>query len=332
MRYEGWREIIRGAVNKVPLRYRAPLALSVFFLTVLIFALAVPRAWRGGLEREAFQREEQTSPALEKRLDRKIALAQERLKTDPEDLKALFNSGLLKFQKGPAFYPDAIADFEKARQLGFSDDRLFYYLGVMYQGVGLYDFAGDEYRKFLRNRPDDFEISMRLAKLDYAAGRFPEAARGYEILELKYPKTPVVLENLVLARWKNNQDYSKTLLALKGLGGEAAFRAVYTEGRIAYDLKDYAKAAASLKSTLANAEYSPLIDRAQAYWLLGDSSLKLKDNDGAFSAFSELLKINPAHEEAKSLLARLERARKAAAQKAAESERRQRKTQESRRK
>lgn len=301
-------EFIRGMVNKVPCRYRTPLALSGFFLMALIIAVTGPRACRRGLEREAFPREEQTSLALDKQLDRKIALAQERLKINPEDLKALFNSGLLKFQKGGAFYPDAIADLEKARQLGLSDDRLFYYLGVMYQGVGLYDFACDEYRKFLRNHPDDFEISMRLAKLDYAAGRFPDAVRDYEILELKYPKTPVVLENLVLARWKNNQDYSKAILALKDLGDEAVFRAIYTEGRIAYELKNYSKAAAAFKSTLANAEYSSLIDQAQTYWMLGDSSLKLKDDDGAFSAFSALLKLNPAHEEAKLLLARLGKA------------------------
>lgn len=315
MSYESGRETIARAVNKIPHHYWAPLALSAVFTAALGIVISGPAARRGGLEREVIAKLGETEPALGGRLDRKIAGVEERLKTNPEDLKALFEAGLLKFRKGPTLYPGAIADLEKARQLGLADERLFYYLGVMYQGVGLYDFACEEYRKFLRNRPDDFEISMRLAKLDYDALRFSEAARGYEILKLKYPKNPVVLENLTLALWKNNQDYSKSLLELKGLGSEAAFRAAYTEGTIAYDLKDYPRAERLLKSTLSNAEYCALIDRARAYWFLGDSALKLKDNGVAFDAFTELLKLNPSHEEAKSLLARLERARKAAAKK-----------------
>jgi len=302
-------------VNKIPQHYRVPLALLAVFAVALIVVISGLSARRGVLEREVIAKPGETGPASGGQLDKKIAGVEEALKTNPEDLKALFEAGLLKFRKGPAFYPDAIADLEKARQFGLADERLFYYLGVMYQGVGLYDFACEEYRKFLRNRPGDFEVSMRLAKLYYTALRFAEAVRDYEILQLEYPKNPVVLENLTLARWKNKQDYSKTLLELKGLGSEAAFRAEYTEGIIAYELKDYSSAGRLLKSALSNAEYSALIDRARAYWLLGDSAMKLKDNDGAFAAFTELLKLNPSHEEAKSLLARLERSRKAAAKK-----------------
>ena len=303
------------AVNKIPRRYWAPLALSAVFTVALVIVISGPVSRGDGLEREAAVKQDQTGPSPGGQLDKKIADIEESLKNNPEDLKTLFEAGLLKFRKGPAFYPGAIADLEKARQLGLADERLFYYLGVMYQGVGLYDFACEEYHKFLRNHPGDFEISMRLAKLDYDALRFSESARGYETLKLKYPKNPVVLENLTLALWKNNQDYTQSLLELKGLGSEAAFRAVYTEGTIAYELKDYARAERLLKSTVSNAEYRALIDLAQAYWLLGNSALKLKDNDEAFDAFTGLLKLNPSHEEAKSLLARLERARKAAAKK-----------------
>jgi len=319
--------LLLRAVERIPVRCRVPL---VFFAVVAAFFAAVicgPAARRGGLEREPL--EFSPGPASDARLDEKIAKAEETLKAEPENLKTLFKAGVLRFRKGPAFYPDAIASLEKARQLGLADERLFYYLGVMYQGVGLYDFAGEEYRKFLRNRPGDFEVSMRLAKLDYAALRFPEAVRGYEALRLKYPKKRLVLENLILALWKNNQDYSNVLLELRGLGREAAFRADYTEGLIAYELKDHPRAARLFRAVLENAEYGALIDRAGAYWMLGDSAMKQKDSDGAFAAFTELLKLNPSHEEAKSLLARLEKARKAAQLKAAENEKKQRKAGES---
>lgn len=316
MSYEGGRKTIARAVNKMPLRHWAAPALSAVLTAVLVILISGPSVRRSGLEREVIAEPGGgTGLPAGTQLDGKIAGVEEALKTAPEDLKTLFEAGLLKFRKGPAFYPDAIANLEKARQLGLADERLFYYLGVMYQGVGLYDFACEEYRKFLRNRPGDFEISMRLAKLDYAALRFSEAVRDYELLKLKYPKNPVVLENLTLALWKNNQDYSQNLLELKGLGFEAAFRAAYVEGIIAYELKDYSRAGRLLKSALSDAKYSAFIDRVRAYWLLGDSALKLKDNDGAFAAFTELLSLNPSHEEAKSLLARLEKARKTDAKK-----------------
>ena len=304
----GGREFVRRLAAKIPRRYRAALVLAPAFLAALSLFVYQGSPNRGGLIRESAEPSAKIPPSL----DRQLAAVEKRLQDNPENLKALFASGLLKFRKGSSFYPDAIADFEKARQLGLCDERLFYYLGVMYQGVGLYDFACDEYKKFLRNRGDDFEIFMRLAKLHYAAGRFPEAARDYEALRLKHPQNPLILENLALSLWKNKQDYSQPLSELRSQGGRAALRAGFTEGRICYELKDYSRTRELLAPVLSSASVAGFMDAAEACWMLGDSSMKLKDAAGARAAFSELLKINPAHEEAKSLLARLEKAAKAA--------------------
>ena len=74
------------------------------------------------------------------RLDRKLSTLEKKIKNNPDDIRAFFESGLLKFQKGPERYIDAISDLETARSGGLADIRLFYYLGQMYQAVGLYDF------------------------------------------------------------------------------------------------------------------------------------------------------------------------------------------------
>ena len=162
-------------------------------------------------------------------------------------LAALAESGRLKYQLGQPRYIEAIADFERARRLGLADARSFYYLGSMYQAVGLYDFSAQEYRKFLNNFPRDAEARMLLAKLCYAAGDYPGAVREFEKLLAERSRDPVLLENLVLARWKSGQDYSRQLSELRALGPIGTFLADYFEGRARYELKDYAGAQALLK-------------------------------------------------------------------------------------
>ena len=183
---------------------------------------------------------------------------------NPEDINALSESGRLKFQLGQPRYIEAIADLERARKLGLADARSFYYLGSMYQAVGLYDFAAQEYRKFLNNFPGDSEARMLLAKLCYAAGDYPGAVREFEKLLNDGSRDPVLLENLLLARWKNGQDYSKPLSELRARGAAGAFMADYAEGRVKYELKDYAGAQALLKKAVEEAPAGAFVDQASS--------------------------------------------------------------------
>ena len=58
---------------------------------------------------------------------------------------------------------------EKARSLGATSESLFYYAGVMYEALGLPDYAVNELSKYLRHYPDDYDTQMRLANLSRAA-------------------------------------------------------------------------------------------------------------------------------------------------------------------
>jgi len=291
--------------------YGVPAALFAVFIIIAVCAVLMRDPSRSG----PFPR---TGIGLKGagRLDRKLAGLEERIKNDPNDIRALFDAGLLKFQKGPESYIGAITDLETARSRGVADIRIFYYLGRMYQAEGLYEFALEEYRRFLNNRPDDLEVRMLLAKLFFSAGKYPLAVREYEALNAVHPKNLVVLENLALSRWKNSQDPKPILDALESLGAEASFRAGYVSGRIGYENKDYAAAAAALARAAAElGKYPEFSDKEGLYRMLGDSYVRLKSEDKAIDALGELLKINPGNDEARSQLARLVKIRDRAAAK-----------------
>lgn len=287
--------------------YAAPSALLVVFFFIAFYAFFTrdrgaapglfPRSSAGFLEA--------------RKLDRRLAKLEERTSADPNDIQAFFESGLLKFQKGAGSYVDAISDLETARARGLSDVRTFYYLGRMYQAAGLYDFAQEEYRRFLNNRPDDFEVRMLAAKLLYSSGKYALAAGEYEAINAAHPDNVLVLENLALSRWKNGQDPGPVTGLLLGLGPEAAFRAGYISGRMAYESREYAAAVPLLeRAAEESALYPGFTDRAAVYRMLSDSYVKLNSEVKAIAALNTLLIISPSDDEARSLLARLSKARK----------------------
>jgi tetratricopeptide (TPR) repeat protein len=307
--FSSFKTVLRGRSS-----YGAPLWLFAVFIFIAAYAVFTRET---GPAAGRFPRA--AADFLEKsRLDGKLAGLDERIRNNPNDIQALFEAGILKFQKGPDSYIDAISDLETARSRGVADIRIFYYLGRMYQAVGLYDFALEEYRRLLNNRPEDFEVRMLTAKLFYASGNYPQAVREYETLSAAHPDNLPALENLALSRWKNKQDPQPVLDRLGELGPEAAFRSGYIAGRMAYEKKDYASAAPLLSRAAAeSAKYPDFSDLALVYQMLGDSFLKLRSDAGAVFALTELLKLTPANEEARSQLARLTKARERAAKEAA---------------
>lgn|GEM_PF-1177508 len=295
----GWRRWLRFPARRP----------RILLFAVPAFVIAGAMFMRDGLADKGFLPRAGLGLMEAGRLDRRLAALEERVKSDPNDIQAYFESGLLKFQKGPAGYIDAISDLETARSRGMADVRIFYYLGRMYQAVGLYDFALDEYRRFLNNRPDDFEVRMLTAKLFYSAGKYPQAVREYEALNVERDGDPLILENLALARWKNKQDPGPVLDSLLELGGEAAFRAGYVSGRMAYESKNYAAAVPPLEKAAASApEFPAFSDLALVYRMLGDACMKTRNETGAIAALNGLLRLEPGDAEARSQLSRLMKA------------------------
>lgn len=178
-------------------------------------------------------------PPLPK-LNAAIVAAQERLKGNPEDIGTLTELGTLHFEKGKEYYPDAINELEEARELGALDPRIFYCLGIMYQEVGLYSFALDEYKRFLRHYPDDKEIRMLAAKLLYKQGSFAEAVKQYERLKFNHPGDALIEENLGLSLWgaKEADRAIDSFNQLQATGGDQAKRAEFYLGQIAFERGD----------------------------------------------------------------------------------------------
>lgn len=309
MNYEQRPWKLRDAFDKLIRSYGAPLGMVLFIVLAALYIFMA----RGGSAPADFPRSSpdfMQSARAERRLE-ELAAA---LEASPDDIKALDEAGRLKFQLGAPRYIEAIADLERARALGLADPRTFYYLGVMYQGVGLYDFAAQEYRRFLNNFPGDAEVRMLLAKLYYAEGDYPGAVREYEALLGDGADDPVLLENLALARWKNKQDPAEALADLRARGAAGAFLADYAGGRMKYEDKDYAGAQPLLARAAAAAPDSgAFADLASLLWMAGDSAWRNKDEAGAYPLLQALLKAAPGHEEGARLLARLEKNRAAAA-------------------
>ncbi len=239
-------------------------------------------------------------------VEEKLARVRTRLAEDPGDMSALYEAGRLEFLRGPASYAAAASYFERAREAGLTDPRLFYYLGSVYQGLGLYDFAAEEYRRYLNNKPGDLEVRLSLAKLSYQKGDYAAAEDAFSGLAEERPRDPVVLENLALASWKNGGAWAEPLAGLRELGGTPAARADLVEGLINHASGDHARAA----ELLARAAGSPAAvpDRTELLRKLADSRRSLKDEAGAAAALRELLALSPGDKEAASLLPRLERA------------------------
>ncbi len=311
MSYEKRPKLLKNALNKLIHSYGAPLSMFLVFLLAALYLFI----GRGGRSAPEFPRK--ASEFMQAaRAGRRLVELRRRLEAEPDDIQALAESGRLKYQLGQPSYIEAIADLERARALGLADVRSFYYLGSMYQAVGLYEFSAQEYRKFLNNYPQDEEVRMLLAKLSYSSGDYAGAIREYETLLKDGRQDPVLQENLLLSRWKNKQDYSKPMFDLRALGPAGAFLGDYAEGRIKYELKDYQTAHALLKKAVeAVPSAGAFSDLAGLYWLAADSAYRDKDEEASYAYLQELVKLSPGHEEGRVLLAKLEKARAAAAKK-----------------
>ena len=212
---------------------------------IIVVVLALTLSFLGALylllhDSGSFAKRKIEFPPLPQ-LNASIVSAQERLKVNPQDISTLVELGTLHFEKGKEYYPDAINELEEARELGALDPRIFYCLGVMYQEVGLYQFALDEYKRFLRHYPDDKEIRLLEAKLLYKQNSFADAVKEYERLKFSNPGDSLVEENLGLSLWgaKSVDRAIDSFNQLRGMGPDLAKRAEFYLGQISFDKGDY---------------------------------------------------------------------------------------------
>jgi tetratricopeptide (TPR) repeat protein len=229
-------------------------------------------------------------------LEAAIAAAQVRLGANPQDIAALVEIGMLHFEKGSDSYPEAVNELEEARRLGALDVRIFYCLGVMYQDMGLYPFAQEEYQKYLRNYPEDKEVRLLAAKLDYRQGDYVSAVREYERLRFRYPNDLLVVENLGLSLWKSkSMDRAVEVFEqLKAAGGLPARRADFYLGQIAFEAGRFQEGLDLMRRSLpAEGEADFGIPKETMFAAVAMACQKLKRPDEAREAWQKVLQVVP---------------------------------------
>ena len=268
---------------------------------VLLAALALAGAYLSSGRGATFRR---LKPLPAARLEAAIAGAQERLKSNPQDIPALEELGLLHFQKGKEYYPEGINELEQARELGALDPKIFYYLGLMYQEVGLYSYALDDYRRFLRHYPEDKEARLLAAKLLYGQGEFSEAILEYERLKARFPKDPLIEENLGLSlrEAKQTERAVASFKELRAFPGDTAKRAELYLGQLALDLGRYQEALDHLSQCrLAPGSPGFGIPADQVDYALATAYQKAGRLEEAGGVWEEFLKEIPANDKRRSL-------------------------------
>ncbi|MFA6003578.1 MAG: tetratricopeptide repeat protein [Elusimicrobiota bacterium] len=245
------------------------------------------------------------------RIDAAIAAAQERLKSNPQDIAALVELGSLHFEKGPDAYPDAINELEDARRLGALDVRIFYCLGVMYQELALYPFALEEYQRYLRNQPEDKEVRMLAAKLYFRQGDFAAAINEFERLKFSDPDDALVCENLGLSllEAKLLDRAVENFKQVQAEGGLPARRAAFYLGRIAFEQGRFQEAYDMMQGSLPRegepSDFGIPFDRM--YAALALTLQKLNRPEEAKEAWNRVLKLIPKDAKALAALKELNR-------------------------
>jgi len=167
--------------------------------------------------------------------DHRIESAKSYLGSHPDSYSALTDLAIAYFQKGPDSYIDAMNALEKARAAGATNDSLFYYAGVMYDALGLPDYAANELSKYLRHYPDDYESLVRLANVYYRENKFNEAQTLYRRAVQEWPKDPTVWFNLAVVNieMKSLDEAASDLQQVIKLAGQLPEGGYYQQGEIA---------------------------------------------------------------------------------------------------
>jgi tetratricopeptide (TPR) repeat protein len=157
------------------------------------------------------------------------------VESHPDDFNAWARLGIAHFYAGPDHYAEGLNAIDRARSLGSTSESLFYFAGMMYEALGLPDYAANELSKYLRHFPQDFETQVRLANLLAKRGKLDDALKQYEVLSQRADQDPVIWFNMgVVLKEKGELDRaSSCFLKVHSLSPEPLEGLFYQEGEIA---------------------------------------------------------------------------------------------------
>ncbi len=175
--------------------------------------LALAGVWSYRQMRSAgdfFPRVGKTAPSPEQ-IQRILKDSEKRLTQDPENLDALVDQGVARFFMGPDHYSESLNALNTAWRMSAFDPRIFYYSGILYEDLSLFEESEKQYRRFLKHMPNDREVELRLARLMFRMGKWDESVHYYENLVKANPKDVTSTVNLGLAYARRYQQYQDEL-------------------------------------------------------------------------------------------------------------------------
>ena len=199
--------------------------------------------------------------------DRQIEAAQSFLTTHPGDYNSYVALAMAYYEKGPDHYVEGMNALEKARALGATSEHLFYYAGVMYDSLGLPDYAINEFSKYLRHYPSDYETMIRLANLQFRQKRYDDALTLYKEALRLWPNDATAWFNYAIL----NRDKGNYAVALSSLdqvikiAGHLPAGGLFEQGEIYRLQGDTEKALQYYQQELAaQPNYIPALEATEA--------------------------------------------------------------------
>ncbi len=220
----------------------------------------------------------------------------------PENPEAHLALGVIQLGKGLS--QEAVASFKNALDRAPANDAVCRRIGDAYMSLGRDKDAETMYQMAINLKPDFWENYRAKGNFYLARGRYQEAKSLYRrVVELR-PESDVGHNNLALAHLSLGEMEEAESHLREALAIQPNFAAYTNLGFIYYSQGRYAEAVRQFQSAveLSN-DHTP--------WLnLGDAQRQLKNLDEARKAYakaielaSERLRINPADQEVRGLLA-----------------------------
>ncbi|MEW6557950.1 MAG: tetratricopeptide repeat protein [Elusimicrobiota bacterium] len=233
------------------------------------------------------------------KLNKIILKTKSKIEENPEDIFSYIENGIANYQKGREFYPVAINQLRTSLKLGAMDIRIPFYLGIMYDELGLTDKAFSYYEKFLRNQPKDIYIRLRYGNLFFRQNRYELASEHYEIACNFSPKNQTALLNLALS-YKARGMYNEALEIFKraeGLRSQFSTEILIKVAETYFAKTDFANAETYYKKAVEQKadSVSALIGLAELY-------LKTDKKNEARYYFQKALAVEPDNAKAKKYL------------------------------
>ncbi len=283
---------IKGRFSSLKPLYLLLAALIISAIAILLYA------------RNSTSKDESVSPEYGAREIEKLT---RKIEKNPSDIKSIFERGRLRYFMGTSYWIDAASDLETAREKGFLDPMTFFYLGNIYSYLGFYDYAAEELTRYLNNRGPDYKAALALGKTYYLKKDYDKALEVFEKIREDFTSDIVVLENIILTRWRLGMDYSAQLLEMKKMSAAASCRADYLDGYIKSELKQWRESETVIQSAFAaNCEYE-LPDRLEMLKILYRDYIALKDYTSALNALKESRKVGGLDREGEAVMSELEK-------------------------